>query len=66
MVTELSSVEKLRLQSFIMERLEKKYGSFPLPETIQRHRQREIFTQKQAPKKWRTNIISIKKSNPTE
>lgn len=53
MVTELSSVDKLRLQSVVMQSLEKKYGPFPLKETKARYKQRELFTQKDAPRRWR-------------
>ena len=53
MVAELSSVEKLRLQSVVMQQLEQKYGPFPLEETKARHKQRELFSQKDAPRRWR-------------
>ena len=56
-ITELSTVDKLRIQTSVMEVLTDKYGPFPLAETVARHRQMELFSQKDAPKKWRkTNV----------
>lgn len=43
MVTELTSVERLRIRSYMMQKLEAIYGSFPLPETIARHKQLNLF-----------------------
>lgn len=53
MVTELSSVELLRIKTEVKATLEKKYGPLPLAETIARHKQREILSQKDAPRRWR-------------
>jgi hypothetical protein len=56
-ITELSTVDKLRIQTGVMEILTEKYGPFPLAETVARHKQRELFSQKNAPKKWRHNNV---------
>lgn len=58
-VTELSSVDLLRIRTAILKYLIQKYGPFPLAETVARHKQRELFSQKTAPKKWRKNRAPI-------
>ena len=56
-ITELSTVDKLRIQTGVMQVLTEKYGPFPLAETVARHKQRELLSQKAAPKKWRRDNV---------
>jgi hypothetical protein len=59
MVTELSSVEKMRIAAAVKTELEKKYGSFPLAETRARRKQIELFKKKDTIIKKRPLMIQI-------
>lgn len=56
-MTELSSVEFLRIRTTVMENLTEKYGPFPLAETVARHKQTELFSNKKVPRKWRGDHV---------